>query len=244
MLDRVDERRTRRRIVELADVRRNERFVAAGRADGVLEISAEGDHRGPRSRQLDDARRVAARAAHELEAARCAIRARAQHAVVAARDDCAVVDEQRVGDAGEPPERFAVVDDQRFAARVGARHHQHELLRRLEPCRTRGPTRRLVEEQVLQRRVRQHRSEPREPGGNTGECRVGESALAQQHDRALYRVEQRMLAGVRDGQRRQRGGVGRPSRQTASPRVPCVPAAGPRLRRCAHRRRDGIRRGP
>ena len=48
MLDRVDERRAGRRIVEIADVLRDERFVTAGSADGILEVSAERDDRRSR----------------------------------------------------------------------------------------------------------------------------------------------------------------------------------------------------
>ena len=55
---------------------------------------------GPGGREPDRARRVAACAADELNAR--AAGARAHHAVVAADDDVAVVDEEGVGDAGEP----------------------------------------------------------------------------------------------------------------------------------------------
>ena len=98
--DRVDQRRAGRRVVEVADVLRHERLVAARHADGVLEIAAEREHRRPGAREPDRSRRVAAGAADELDGA----------AAVAARstlssqrdDDVAVVHEERVGDAGEP----------------------------------------------------------------------------------------------------------------------------------------------
>ena len=58
-----------RRVVELADVLRHERLVAAGHADRVLVVAADGDDRRAGARQPYGARGVAARAANELERA-------------------------------------------------------------------------------------------------------------------------------------------------------------------------------
>ena len=46
MLHRLDERAAGRGVVEVADVRRQECFVATRDADGVLQPGAGGEHRG------------------------------------------------------------------------------------------------------------------------------------------------------------------------------------------------------
>ena len=66
-------------------------------------------------------------------------------------------------------QRLVVAGHQRLAAGIGARHHQHEILRLGEPARPGGPPGRLVEQQVLQRRVGQHRAEPGEARRDAGE---------------------------------------------------------------------------
>ncbi len=96
VLGNLDQRIAGGCVVEVADVRRQERLVAAGDADGVLQPGAGGQHRRARAWQLDRPRREAARTPDEL---RCAGGADAQHAVVAAGDDVAVVHQQCVGDA-------------------------------------------------------------------------------------------------------------------------------------------------
>ena len=174
---------------------RDECLVAARDADGVLEMAAEREHRRPRSREPDRARRVAAGAADELRAAARALGTGAQHAVVAAGHDGAVVHEEGVGDAREPTHRLDVAGDKRLAARIRAGHHEHEVVRLGEPTRTRGPPARLVEQQELQRRVRQHRAEPGEPGRNPGQRVVDAWPFAQQHDRPLGAPQQRVLHG-------------------------------------------------
>ena len=142
--DRLVLRHAGRRVVELADVLRHERFVAARDADGVLVVAADGDDRRAGGGEPDRARCVAAGAADELECA--AVRPRAQHAVVAADHDIAIVHDEGVGNAFEPGDRFAVAGDQRLAGRIGAGHHQREGLLRVEPGAARGLPRRLVEE--------------------------------------------------------------------------------------------------
>ncbi len=89
------------RIVEVADVLRDEGLVVAGDADRVLEIAAQRQYRRSGARQPDRPRRVSASAAHELEPRprRIRIVERAHDAVVAADDDVAVVDEEGIGDA-------------------------------------------------------------------------------------------------------------------------------------------------
>ncbi len=133
VLHRLVQRLAGRRVVEVADVRRQERLVAARHADGVLEPGARGEDRRAGTRQADGARRVAAGAPHEGGPAGRG----ADHAVVAAGGDVAVVHHVGIRDAGEPPHRLVVADHERLAARVGARHDEHELLRprRARPSR-------------------------------------------------------------------------------------------------------------
>ena len=98
---------------------------------------------GPALGQPDRPRRIAARAADELEAARGVAGHGAQHAVVAALHDVAVVQQEGVGDAGQPGQRLVVARDQRLAAGVGAGRHQGQRLRRLPASRCRPGARPL-----------------------------------------------------------------------------------------------------
>jgi hypothetical protein len=111
-------------IVEVADMLRNEGFIAAGHTDGVLEPGADCQYRGSGDRQLDRAWRVAACATDELQTAGGDPR----DAVVATCDDVAVVHQKSVGDPVETQQGFAVADHQRFATGVGTGHHQREVL--------------------------------------------------------------------------------------------------------------------
>ncbi len=234
------QRSARRRVVEVADVLRDERLVAAGHADGVLEVAADRDDGRPRALEPDRAGRVAAGAADELPTIGC----RAHDAVVAADDDVAVVHEIRIGDSSETRERLVVAGDQRLAARVRTRHHERELLRIGEPRRAGGPAGRLVEQQVLQRRVREHRAEPRESRRDAGQLVVGAVALAQQHDRPLRAFEQRALRrrNVRPARHRCRSGDHHGERLFLARLALAQPRRLPG--RCARRRPGESRRGP
>ncbi len=98
VLDGFVERATGRRIVERADVLREERLVAARHADRVLEEGANGQHRRTAPRQPDRRRRVAARPPHERGYRARGRRARvADDTVVATNEHVAIVNEQRVG---------------------------------------------------------------------------------------------------------------------------------------------------
>ena len=151
VIDHLDQRAAGGRVVEVADMRRQEGLVTAGDADRVLQPGARGQHRRARARQLDRPRRVAARAADELRAAGGR---QAQHAVVAAGDDVAVVQQQRVGDALQPRQRLVVADHQRLAVRVGAGHHQQQGLRLVQPGRAGRAAGRFMEQQGLDRACR------------------------------------------------------------------------------------------
>ena len=246
MLDGLDQRHAGRRVVEIADVLRYERFVAARDADGVLEVAAQREHRRAGREQLDRPRRVAAGAADELEVLPRLPRSDAQHAVVAAGDDGAVVHEQddrRCRQAvctasslpvtsGSPP-GFALVITRTRSCAVsqpgGARRAGRPLRGRAgsaEACTAasrpakRGPVRR--------------------PAGVVGERRplrmstIGRSAEA----------SSRLSAGDHVGEARAAKRRSRPSPRRAFPRALCARAGVPQPRRCARRRRDGTRPGP
>ena len=144
----------------------------------------------------------------------------------------------------EPRERLVVAGHQRLAARVGAGHHQHQGCGAVEPRRARRAARGLVEQQVLQRRVRQHRAEPREAGRDAGQRASAPARLRSSTIGRSARFEQRALGRADLGQRRERRDVRRPSPRTASPRATCARAAAPPPRRCARRRRGGSRPAP
>jgi hypothetical protein len=157
-------------VVQAADVRRQEGLRAARQAHGVLQPAAGGQHRRAAARQRDGPRREAACAADEL---RRAAGQRAQHAVVAARDDVAVVQQPGVGQALQALQRFGVVAHQRFAAGVGAGHHQQQILRLLQPAGAGGAAGGLVEEQELDRRAGQHQAQGLQAGATPGSGSAG-----------------------------------------------------------------------
>ena len=98
-----------------------------------------------------------------------------QDAVVVPGDDRPVVHEERVGDAGEPPERVLIVDADRLVAHVPARHDERD---------PRGP-----HEEVMHRRRGKHRALPSVTRGDPG--REG-SPIVHQHDRGAPRSERRL----------------------------------------------------
>ncbi len=128
--------------------------------------------------QLDARRHQSARAAqHERPA---------QHRVVGARLDRAVVDEEAVGDRGQALQRLGVVEGDRLVGDVAAGHHERHAGVR--------------EQQVVQRRRRQHHAEvglARRDGGRDR----GARAPARDHDRALAPAQQPLLLRPEQDQR-------------------------------------------
>ena len=149
-------------VRQLADVLRDKGFLPACDAHGVLHLPADGEDRRPGMRQFDRARRVAAAASDDLQTTQSGQR----DAVVAASDYVAVMDQEGVGNAGQALQGFDIVGRRRLAARVAARHQERERLCLVEPLGAGGTSRRFMEQQVMQRRHRQHGAEPGQPGGN------------------------------------------------------------------------------
>ncbi len=182
------------RIVEIADMLRDERLVGARDTDRVLERCADREHRRPRSGEANCLRRVATRAAHEHR--RAAAVGCDHDRIVAANDDRSVMLQVGVRDARESLESFRVAGHERLAARVRARHHEHQRLRLCEPGEARGPAGIFVKQQPLQRRGRQHHAERREAGRNAVEFPVGSNPFRRDHNRPLGGGKQPHRIGI------------------------------------------------
>lgn len=204
---RLDHRLTGGGVVEIAHMLGNEGFVTAGQAHGVLEVAAQRQHRRTAAGELDGTRYVTPSTTNEL--LRWVIGGfGSHHRIITAHQDLAVVKEEGIGDAGEALQRHMVSDDQRLAAGVGAGHHQHQRLRLREPGEPVGPAGRLVEQQVLQRRMGQHHAQPGESRRHAVQLLVDDALLAQQHDGALRRREQDLCAAADIAPLRRRHRVG------------------------------------
>ncbi len=159
-------------------MRREERLAPARDAERALELRPGGDDRTRRcDRERQCAGHEAARAAHrELGP---------DDRVLAAAVDRPVVCEEGIGDAGQALACLAVLEGDRLVRAVAARHHE------------RPPA--AVEQQVVERRVREHQPEPRRAGSDGGgERRV--RASANEHDRPLARAQQFELPLVQVGE--------------------------------------------
>ena len=165
-LEIVDECAIRRLGVEVAEVRREERALARGDAEGGLELRAGGYER-LRRRERQRRGREPARPPDR--------KAAADDGVLAAPVDRPVVREECVRDAGEPAAGLVVMKGDRLVGEVSARHHER--------------TAEVAIEEVVERRIREHHAEPRRRGGD-GLGDEGSRHAAEQDDRALPRPEQ------------------------------------------------------
>ena len=134
------------------------------------------------ARQLDRSRRVAACAADELparrrpSAARCrrsARRCRGRASAARRRCPCSRV------------KASLLSMHQRFAAGVRAGHHQQQRLFLLQPGGAGGPTGGFMEQQMVQRRARQHQAQHLQARRDAGQRIASVLAQRQQHDRPL-----------------------------------------------------------
>ena len=182
------------RVLDVADMLRDERV-------GALVVGRGGAHQGERGLLLrargkqgfllglrlgaverDGQRGEAASAADELDGLLVTYAHHAQHRVVVARQDAAIVAQDGVGDAGEFDQRLVVVGDDGLVMQVPRGHDQHRQ-RRIALLRTQG-LREIVEQQMLDGRAGQHDPQLGKVIGKTGgELRLG--PLAQQHDGAF-----------------------------------------------------------
>lgn len=135
-------------VVHVADVRGEPGPAALAQAEGVLQVTADGERGADRQREGDRQRSVPARTAdRELLAV-----ADPHHRVVARDVDRAVVGQPGVGERGEPDQRLGVVGDDRLAREVAAGQHQQPGAGRVAG---------QAEQQVVQRRVGQHHAQVR-----------------------------------------------------------------------------------
>ena len=140
-------------VVEIADMLRDESFAPARHRDGRLEMRAAGERRRGRLRR-DRSARAQSRA---RGAGRRARRRRSAMTESSARTTMARSWlTMRSAMPCESPTRLVVVDDERLAAGIGAGRDQHEILRRVAR-RACGRARRGVKQQMMQRRIGQHR---------------------------------------------------------------------------------------
>ena len=155
---RVLERHERLDAAHVADVLTHPRVAARSEAERVLELAADGESRRDRDGQRDRQRRVAARPAD-----RQLLTVDDPHnGVVARHVDRAIVREPRVGDAAQSGARVGILERDRFVGEVAARQHQ-DLGYRRRARRTIRPRR---EQQMVQRRVRQHHADERVARGD------------------------------------------------------------------------------
>ena len=182
---------------------------ARGEAERALELGAARPARGRAAGdgQRERAGAVAARAPQRQRAARATTRTTESSVRVWIGRSWS---RNSVGDAAEPLAGVVVLVGDRLVGEVAAGHHQ-----RLAD---------VGEQQVVQRRVRQHHAElaaPRRDRG--GDARAGPPR--REHDRPLAPAQQRRLGVAELAQRPRRLEVGAPSARTASPRGACAPAA-------------------
>ena len=135
---------------------------------------------------------------------------RADDRVLAAPVDRTVVAEERVGDPAEPLARLVVVVGDRLVRAVAARHHERSA--------------EVGEQQVVERRVREHHAEPRAARRDRrSDRRV--RAPAHEHDRPLARA--RAARPRPSSTSREQPPGASSSARTACPRGACARAAAP-----------------
>ncbi len=201
-------------------------YLSFGQAERVLQLAAAGKHFGEGHGERDGVRRVAARTPHRIFAAFENLK----DGIVDARADLAIVQQKGIRE------------------RCCSRGHASSLRLTMGsslilPLVITSASSRFVEEQMMQRRVRQHQAQPRVPGRDA--CGDGGIfAARQQHDgppvcrRAARARHRRGRRAVR------RRPLKRPSRQKPCRCGACARAAGSPRVRWRHRKPDGIRPDP
>ena len=140
MLDPLGERAKRLVVLQVPDVMADPGATALGDTKGVLQLGPTGEDRRRRpERQI--ARNVAARPPQEQRA----IHNHAKHGIVGPSLDRPVVHEEQVRDPRKPLQCVLVAVGDGLVRDVRARHHQHRA--------------RVIEQQVVERRVGQHHAE-------------------------------------------------------------------------------------
>ena len=179
-------------MIEVAQVMAEERMPAAAQGERRLELTADGQDR-PRAleRQFDRLRRVAARPPQRQFLSVDDPR----HRIVAADVDRPIVSQKQIGDAGQPGDGVVILVGDRLVGTVAAGHDERDVAQ-------------LSQQQMMQRRVRQHHAEVRVAGGDRfGDAGIG--PLAEQHDRpAAASTTAALFVGRTSTERLGCGGVG------------------------------------
>ena len=207
-------------MCQVADVGARQRRVAVQQRRRVFQVAAGGQHGGAVGGQGQHVRHVAPAAAQRGAAQRID----AQHAVVAAGVDGAIVQQKAVGDAGQRGERFVVTNGHRCAAGVAAGHHQQHGLGVIQPAGAGRSAGGFVPQQQVQRRRRQQHAQL----GQARRQRVRQRHVAarQQYDGARRAGQQRGFGGIQLHHAVQAGQVGRHQRQRLGRAVLALAQAG------------------
>ena len=122
VIDRLEERRVRGDVFEVADVVAGDHVAALGHRHRVLQLGPDGEDGDARriERQGERLRSVATRAAQQLHSPGH----RPRHGVVAADVDRPVVAEQPVGQRTQSGDGVVVLVGDRLVAEVAAGHHE------------------------------------------------------------------------------------------------------------------------
>ena len=158
--DRLLEKAIALGVVEVADMLRDEGLPSACHRHSRLEMPADRDDAWAVRTKIDGFGHESARAPQE----RRRMVDHRHHGIIRARDDGAIMPDDEIGDALQTALRVGVVNDQRFAARIGAGRDKNEILRRLAPVVVLRRARRHVKEQMMQRSIREHDADATQPG--------------------------------------------------------------------------------
>ena len=197
----VGERPVRGQVLEVAVVRCDVGPPAAGEGERVLQLGADRQQRPRgRDRQRERLGRVPPAAPDDRRPSGDDPRDR----VVVAGPDLPVVDEERVGEAGEALRGVGIVGGQRLVGEVARGEDE-------------GPPDGL-EEEMVERGVGQEDPEAGVPGRNRrGQARLAPAAGDEEDDRAFRAVQQASLDGADTGERLRGRHVGDHDRERLGP---------------------------
>ena len=174
------------RVVEIADVRADHRVAAGRQRDRAFHLRPRPRPAIRRARQRHRVGRQAAPAPHRNRRAG----ARRDHRIVQRPRDGPVVQQKEIRDIAQPRPGFVVVRADRLVGQVAARGHHREP--------------QFAQQQVVQRRIRQHRAQPRQARRDFRRQTRRAGEPPQQHDGRRRRLQpdpfrRRNLAGRGDG---------------------------------------------
>jgi len=177
MIERLPEEQQRLVVLHVSDVLAENSVVPGGQAKRVLEFCAYSNHVRYGPAEIKGSRRETARSPPQQS-----LPAKdSSDGIVYRGPDRAVVSQAAVGQALQTPQILFLAHD-RLLAEISAGHHQRAKLG-------------VREQQMMQRRIRQHHAEVRVSGSHKG--KIAFDPLSQQHDGPL-RAEQQIVFRWRD----------------------------------------------